>query len=1017
MSVVTEAESGKQTQRYDTFICYAHDSRELARRIKKDMENHGRRFFRARSRQVFLDERMGLEPTLSQALIGRIDASDYLLHIASPAAATSRWVELELNYWFESRPDAKYRLMLVVADGVVDFDNPVGDLVPNNAIAPALRSRFAADDEPLYLDFRAYRTDTGSIPRREISKLVAYQEGSDFEQTHDEAERQQRRRNALYLTAAIVASIVAAAASIAFLLALAATSRANEEADRSAALALSLQSDQERNSNPALALALAAEAVVRSDPPQPGALQSLATSRVAVANQSLQAIGDPLEGGVDLGDMPVAFGPDVIAVASRGNRIRVWRPTAPGPILEAELAIPDPGLLNGLAYSPDGIWLVAYGSSTTVWRKVSGAYELVKSLSAAGVVNQVAFDTDREQLAVVVSGEMVEWWDLRGDQQSPVATYASTGYHVIAISDNGRYVLTSPDRVSPSGVVRFDGTGAWQETPVDLKRSAGIQPDYALNADGSQIRASNGLVWSRSESGYDLVTVPPNAAGTIEYTWSPDGRWAVAFNAFTRTVQIWDGEADPLDPISFLSRHEEGVNRFEFSGDSAVLAVEASDGTLEVWDLATKRALYVGALVNDAGRRWRFYMAPNASQLVGVNQDSVQIWDFTDRSDTLLTKLIRHIPIVHDATFDSTGRSLLTTSTFGAVYLWTETERQWRQETIGQVDLAQQALYLGDSDLIVTVDDENSANTDNESRIVRVWSPDTTGPRQEIVLDDVGRGDVVVSRDGLLAWGDDGGLLHTLDLRDDKRSASTYEVGRDGLRTIIFDPSGRFLAAASGDGAVVAVEIDTGTIHPVATVTELFPVDDTRTLYLDHLAFSPDGSDLLIATNEGGAIRRNWSEPGQLESVPGDDGIVASAFSPGGRLLAIARLSGAIELRASDGTLIDVLDHRVDGVDGLAFRDGGTVLTVISGGTIRLWLIADQGTVLLADVQTPGDQPAFSDDGRRVVLRDGERVLVLDDMLSTTVACDVAGHYVTADQLAARLDGDPRACTDLPVLS
>src|SRR6266849_4357088 len=91
---------------FDCFLSYSHSDqqRAIAQSLQRGLHRFARSFWRMRAVRVFRDEtNLSANPALFDTIIRALDASNYLLVLASPAAAKSRWVSQELVHWLKNR--------------------------------------------------------------------------------------------------------------------------------------------------------------------------------------------------------------------------------------------------------------------------------------------------------------------------------------------------------------------------------------------------------------------------------------------------------------------------------------------------------------------------------------------------------------------------------------------------------------------------------------------------------------------------------------------------------------------------------------------------------------------------------------------------------------------------------------------------------------------------------------------------------------------------------------------------
>ena len=97
---------------YDAFISYAHSAnKDLPGAIELGLERLGKRWNQRRALRVFRDvSDLPAGPDLPHAVRERMDGARFLVLLASPEAAASRWVRSEFSNGSKAHPMPKSRM-------------------------------------------------------------------------------------------------------------------------------------------------------------------------------------------------------------------------------------------------------------------------------------------------------------------------------------------------------------------------------------------------------------------------------------------------------------------------------------------------------------------------------------------------------------------------------------------------------------------------------------------------------------------------------------------------------------------------------------------------------------------------------------------------------------------------------------------------------------------------------------------------------------------------------------------
>jgi MTH538 TIR-like domain (DUF1863) len=191
---------------YDAFISYSHaKDKPIATALQSVVQKLGKPWYRRRALRLFRDDTsLSATPHLWPSIEQALSQSRFLILIASPEAAASRWVGQEIAYWLDH--NSADTLLIALTEGELDWDEAADDFRWSEAtpLPTALRSRFVA--EPRWIDLRPYRHG-GAAKGAEFMGLsadfTAAIRGIPKEDLLSEEVRQQRRARTLAGTAVV----------------------------------------------------------------------------------------------------------------------------------------------------------------------------------------------------------------------------------------------------------------------------------------------------------------------------------------------------------------------------------------------------------------------------------------------------------------------------------------------------------------------------------------------------------------------------------------------------------------------------------------------------------------------------------------------------------------------------------------------------------------------------------------------------------------------------------------------
>ena len=294
----------------------------------------------------------------------------------------------------------------------------------------------------------------------------------------------------------------------------------------------------------------------------------------------------------------------------------------------------------------------------------------------------------------------------------------------------------------------------------------------------------------------------------------------------------------PLPFIQVLEGHTSDVESVAFSPDGKTLASGSFDGTIILWNVATRRAIGQ-PLKGHTGLIYSVAFSPDGKTLAsGSNDSTVRLWDVSTRQP--IGQLLP-TDMVFSVAFSPDGKTLASGGN-GTLVLWDVATRQ----PIGQPYTGERYGFGG---LTFSPDGKTLAYIYGNGDAITLWDVATRQPIDQL---------------------------------------QTYEVN-----SIAFSPDGKTLAAGSADGTINMW--DMATRRPIAH-------PPTELIFVRSIAFSPDGNLLASGKDDGtiklwekeGSAGFNGTYMG---SLAGHTRPVTSVdFSPDGKMLASGSMDGTIVL-------------------------------------------------------------------------------------------------------------------------
>ncbi len=374
-----------------------------------------------------------------------------------------------------------------------------------------------------------------------------------------------------------------------------------------------------------------------------------------------------------------------------------------------------PGSPAGMAFNPDGTWLVVGGASGNITAIDLTTGEQGPLASPVHAEWDVAFDRTGHRLVTAGHFGTVQLWRFQRTRFS----HAASASHVAFDPSGQTFISGSADKTvrlwdikrselrhefnghnKPVRQVAFrpDGTifaSAGEDDTLRLWNLAARTQQAVLNTSGMTISnelrfspdgtiiAASGIrvptldqpnppgpepvIWDTS-TGREIGRLPADNQEVWSMDFAPDGA-TIAGGLHDGRIRLWN-RADRALRLD-LEGHSSTVIALAYSPDGRLLASSSSDGVMQLWNTSTWEVLGSVRGLSSIARDIAF--SPDSKTVVTASNDNtIRLIDVADR--TVVANLDRHVETVNDVAFSPDGATVISAGGDGLIFLWTVRE-------------------------------------------------------------------------------------------------------------------------------------------------------------------------------------------------------------------------------------------------------------------------------------------------------------------------------------------------------
>jgi WD40 repeat protein len=905
---------------YDAFISYSQraDGR-IAKALRSVIQSIGKPWWKLRDLNVYVDSSsLSANPDLWGTIEQALNETRYLVLLASPEAAASRWVDKEVGWWLEHK--SRDTLLIALTDGTLNWSLNANDFIwdGQTPLPPCLKSNFRT--EPLWVSLVGYRAAYQKATRRNQDfldralSLAATIHGRKKDDLYSDELREQRRNLRWVYSAAAVLFIATIASLAASLVAIqerdtALISQSRFLADRSNQQSNSgddingmlvalegLPDVKERRTRPYVAeteISLLSAFLHQKE------LQVLDAHAgkvydVAIHSDTGQLVTAYEDGSARLWDLtsgkllqalerhrgPVvhaAFRPDgrQVVTASDDGTVRLW--TIPSTHPEFKSLEGQGSPIKVAKYSPDGTRVFAGDGNgqLMVWESSTGK-SIATLLAHNGAITSIEFDRERQRIITSSEDHTARVWDI--GQGTPVLAFSLKGHtekvESALLSPDDRWIVTAS---ADGRAIVWDAQTGGKQFVLGPIPTFVYRAEFSPDSERVLIVSNDGLgrVWNLKSP--DKVAYVLKGHDQLVHfgTFSSDGRF-IATISQDGTARLWSAFDGSVAAI--LHGHLDFVSTIAIDQKTNRIVTGSWDGTVRIWAAQTSKAI---VLPGHKDKVYRASYSYDGSTIITASEDgSARLWQTQPLQE--LGSLVAKDSRITDAEFSRDGKYIVTTHDSRDAVIWDAFSRRKIRTLDGHTDVVLKATFSPDSKYVATASRDQTA---------KIWDVATGQPIKTLRVGTAIVNSVVFSPDGSKVVTADGS--NAAIIWDWRRETEIKRILGNGATVypLAIDPKGKRFAFSSwsfGRNIIQIRNLDTADL--VASL-------DGHSEFIWSLSFDRTGTKLVSASKDGKAViwdAINFREIGQL--APHSGWVYSAEFDPEGKNVLTSDAQGNIRI-------------------------------------------------------------------------------------------------------------------------